>query len=260
MKKALLAVSFGTSYADTRERTIGAIEKKLEERFPDREVRRAWTSSFIIRRVAKAEGLVIDTTEEAMQKLADEGVTDLIVQPTHLADGYENQRMLETVRNWANRFETIRVGRPLLVTEEDRDFAAQILPRLCLGKDSKDKALLLMGHGSDKYPVPVYEQLQEKIRERGLDNVFVGTVEGEPTFEDAKKLLDESGYRKVVLAPLMIVAGDHARNDMAGMDSGSWKSRLECDGYRTEVIMAGLGEYEPVQEMFVRHAAEAESI
>ena len=260
MKKALLVISFGTSYADTRERTIGAIEKKLEERFPDREVRRAWTSSFIIKRVAKAEGLVIDTPEEAMQKLADEGVTDLIVQPTHLSDGYDNQRMLETVRGWADRFETVRVGRPLLVTEEDRDFAAQILPRICLGNEAGDKALLLMGHGSDKYPVPVYRQLQEKIRERGLDNVFVGTVEGEPTFEDAKKLLDESGYRKVVLTPLMIVAGDHARNDLAGLDEDSWKSRLECAGYRIEVIMAGLGEYPEIQEMFVRHAAEAERI
>ena len=260
MKKALLVVSFGTSYAETRERTIGAIEKKLEERFPDREVRRAWTSSFIIKRVAKAEGLAIDTPEEAMQRLAEKGVTDLIVQPTHLSDGYENQRMAEIVRKHTDRFETIRVGRPLLVTEEDRDFAAQILPRICLGRDSGDRALLLMGHGSEKHPVPVYEQLQEKIGERGLDNVFVGTVEGTPTFEEAKNRLDKSGYKKVVLAPLMIVAGDHARNDLAGPDSDSWKSRLGCAGYRTEVIMAGLGEYPEIQEMFVRHAAEAERI
>ena len=258
--KALLVISFGTSYADTRERTIGAIEKKLGERFPDREVLRAWTSSFLIKRVAKAEGLVIDTPEEALEKLAAGGVTDLIVQPTHLSDGYENQRMLETVRSFAGRFETLRVGRPLLDTEEDRDFAAQIMPRLCLGKDSADKALMLMGHGSEKHPVPVYGQLQEKIIERGMDNVFVGTVEGSPSFEDAKRLLDSSGYRKVVLTPLMIVAGDHARNDLAGMDSDSWKSRLECEGYRTEVIMAGLGEYPEIQEMFVRHAAEAETI
>ena len=267
-KKALLVISFGTSYPDTRERTIGAIERKLEERFPDREVVRAWTSSFIIRRVAKAEGLEIDTPDEALGKLADAGVTDVIVQPTHLSDGYENQHMMDTVRNWTDRFETIRVGRPLLDSEEDRDFAAQIMPRLCLGAgggnghrmDSDGKALLMMGHGSDKYPVPVYEQLQEKINERGMGNVFVGTVEGEPSFGDAKKLLDESGYKKVVLTPLMIVAGDHARNDLAGLDSGSWKSRLECDGYRTEVIMKGLGEYEEIQEMFVRHAAEAEKV
>ena len=259
-KKALLVISFGTSYPDTRELTIGAIERKLEERFPDREVVRAWTSSFIIRRVAKAEGLAIDTPDEALGKLADAGFPDVIVQPTHLSDGYENRHMLETVRSFADRFETIRVGRPLLDSEEDRDFAAQIMPRLCLGKDSNNKALLMMGHGSDKYPVPVYEQLQEKINERGMDNVFIGTVEGEPSFEDAKKLLDESGYKKVVLTPLMIVAGDHARNDLAGLDSDSWKSRLECDGYRTEVIMKGLGEYAEIQEMFVRHAAEAEKV
>ncbi|MGX8774020.1 MAG: sirohydrochlorin cobaltochelatase [Bacillota bacterium] len=265
-KKALLAVSFGTSYADTRERTIGAIERKLGERFPDREVCRAWTSSFLISRVAKAEGLVIDTPDEALAKLAERGVTDVIVQPTHLSDGYENQRMIETVRKHIEEFETIRVGRPLLVTEEDRDFLAQIMPRLCLGAGGrdgagpKDRALLLMGHGSEKHPVPVYGQLQEKFRERGTDNVFVGTVEGRPSFEEAKRLLDGSGYRKVVLAPLMIVAGDHAVKDLAGLDSDSWKSRLECDGYRTEVIMAGLGEYPEIQEMFVRHAAEAETI
>jgi Cobalamin biosynthesis protein CbiK, Co2+ chelatase len=259
MKKALLVVSFGTSYPDTRERTIGAIEKKLGERFPDREARRAWTSAFLIRRVAKAENLVIDTPEEALEKLAADGVTDLIVQPTHLSDGYENQRMLDIVRQYAGRFETVRVGRPLLATDEDRDFAAQILPRLCLGKDAKERALFLMGHGSEKHPVPVYEQLQEKLDERGTDNVFVGTVEGKPAFEDARRRLKESGHRKVALAPLMIVAGDHAVNDMAGYGPDSWKNRLEADGYETEVIMAGLGEYEPIQEMFVRHAAEAET-
>ena len=259
-EKALLVVSFGTSYAQTRERTIGAIERKLAERFPDRIVRRAWTSNFIIKKVAKTEGLIVDTPEEAFAKLAEEGVKDVIVQPTHLSDGYENQRMMEIIRRYADRFETFRVGRPLLDTEEDRDFAAQIMPRLCLGAGCCDKALLLMGHGSEKHPVPVFEQLQEKINERGMNNVFIGTVEGQPSFKDAKRLLDTSGYRKVVLAPLMIVAGDHARNDLAGMDSDSWKSRLECAGYRTEVILAGLGEYPEIQEMFVRHAAEAERV
>ena len=113
-EKALLVISFGTSYVHTRERTIGAVERKLAERFPDRDVRRAWTSNFIIRKVAKAEGLAIDTPEEALQKLADAGVTDVIVQPTHLSDGYENRRMLEIVRAFADRFEHIAVGRPLL--------------------------------------------------------------------------------------------------------------------------------------------------
>ena len=258
--KALLVVSFGTSYPETRERTIGAIERKLAERFPDRDVHRAWTSQFLIKRVAKAEGIQVETPEQAMQRLAEEGVGDLIVQPTHLSDGYENQRMLETVRGFAGRFEKLAAGRPLLATEEDRDFTAQIMSRICLGKGAEDRALLLMGHGSEKHPVPVYRQLQEKIEERGMDNVFVGTVEGEPDFEEAKRRLDCSGYRKVVLAPLMIVAGDHARNDMAGSGPESWQNRLEAAGYETEVIMAGLGEYPQVQEMFVRHAAEAERI
>ena len=181
-EKALLVISFGTSYVQTRERTIGAVERKLAERFPDRDVRRAWTSSFIIKKVAKAEGLAIDTPEEALQKLADAGVTDVIVQPTHLSDGYENRRMLEIVRAFAGRFERIAVGRPLLDTEEDRERVAKIMRTLC----RDDEALLLMGHGSEKHPVPVYEQLQDSLADAGADNVFVGTVEGTPAFKEAK--------------------------------------------------------------------------
>ena len=255
-EKALLVISFGTSYVQTRERTIGAIERKLAERFPDRDVRRAWTSSFIIKKVAKAEGLAIDTPEEALQKLADAGVTDVIVQPTHLSDGYENRRMLEIVRAFADRFERIAVGRPLLDTEEDRERVAKIMQKLC----RDDEALLLMGHGSEKHPVPVYEQLQDSLSCAGADNVFVGTVEGTPAFKDAKALLDRSGYRKVTLAPLMIVAGDHAVNDLAGDTPDSWQEQLETDGYTTEVILAGLGEYEAIQDMFAEHAEHAENI
>jgi len=255
-EKALLVISFGTSYAQTRERTIGVIERKLAERFPDRDVRRAWTSNFIIKKVAKTEGLAIDTPEEALQKLADAGVTDVIVQPTHLSDGYENRRMLEIVRTFADRFERIAVGRPLLDTEEDRERVAKIMRTLC----RDDEALLLMGHGSEKHPVPVYEQLQDSLADAGADNVFVGTVEGTPAFKEAKALLDQSGYRKVTLAPLMIVAGDHAVNDLAGDAPDSWQKQLEAVGYTTEVILAGLGEYEEIQDMFAEHAEHAEKI
>ena len=159
-EKALLVVSFGTSYAQTRERTIGAIEGKLAERFPDRIVRRAWTSSFLIKKVAKTEGLIVDTPEEAFEKLAEEGVKDVIVQPTHLSDGYENQRMMEIVRRYADRFEQIAVGRPLLFTAEDRDTVAHLMPQLCLGDSDEDRALLLMGHGSDTGN-EVYARMQE---------------------------------------------------------------------------------------------------
>ena len=259
-QKALLVISFGTAYADTRERTIGAIEATMKERFPDRQICRAWTSSFLIKKVAKTEGLAVDTPEEALKKLADQGVTDLIVQPTHLSNGFENHRMLELLRDNAETFETIRVGTPLLSTEEDRDCLAQVMPRLCLSGRTQPAALLLMGHGSSKHPVPVYEQLQETFVNRKADNVFVGTVEGTPDFDEARMRLEASGYRDVVLAPLMIVAGDHARNDLAGPDQESWKNRLESIGFRTEIIMAGLGEYPEIREMFVRHAKSAERL
>ena len=259
-KKAVLVVSFGTSYADTRERTIGAIERQMAERFPDRKISRTWTSGFIIKKVARDEGLTVDTPAEALQRLASSGTTDLIVQPTHLSDGYENQRMLEIVKEYAGRFEKVSVGRPLLFTEEDRKYVAEIMPKLCLGKPERGTALLLMGHGSDKHPVPVYEQLQQAFFDGGADNVFVGTVEGTPTFEDAEKRLRESGCRKVVLAPLMIVAGDHAINDMAGESPDSWRSQLDAAGYETQVILKGLGEYTEIQERFAEHALEAETI
>ncbi|MBE6029582.1 MAG: sirohydrochlorin cobaltochelatase [Clostridiales bacterium] len=259
MDKGLLVVSFGTSYAGTRERTIGAIERKLAERFPGRAMRRAWTSSFLIRKVAKAENLIVDTPEEALEKLAAEGVTDVIVQPTHLSDGYENQRMMEIVKSFAGRFERLAIGRPLLYTAEDRDNVARLMPQLCLAGSDDGKALLLMGHGSEKHPVPVYEQLQESFAKAGICNAFVGTVEGTPSFDDGKALLDGSGYKSVVLAPLMIVAGDHAIHDLAG-EEDSWKSRLEAAGYSTDVIMAGLGEYEEIQALFAEHAEQAERI
>ncbi|MCR5034644.1 MAG: sirohydrochlorin cobaltochelatase [Clostridia bacterium] len=258
MDKALLVVSFGTSYPETRERTIGAIEQKLAERFPDRVVRRAWTSNFIIKKVAKNEGLIVDTPEEALGKLAAEGIKDVIVQPTHLSDGYENQRLMEIVRDSAGQFERIAVGRPLLFTEVDRETVARLMPQLCLG-DADSKALMLMGHGSDKHPVPVYGQLQDAFA-KASDCVFVGTVEGTPTFEEARAKLAASGYRDVVLAPLMIVAGDHAINDLAGGSPDSWKNRLEADGYQTEVILKGLGEHEEIRELFAKHAADAENI
>lgn len=258
MDKALLVVSFGTSYPETRERTIGAIERKLAERFPDRAVRRAWTSNFIIKKVAKTEGLAVDTPEEALGKLAADGINDVIVQPTHLSDGYENQRLMEIVRSCAGQFARVAVGRPLLFTEEDRQTVAQLMPQLCLG-DADSKALLLMGHGSDKHPVPVYRQLQDAFA-KATDSVFVGTVEGTPTFEEAKAKLEASEYRNVVLTPLMIVAGDHAVNDLAGDGPDSWKNRLEADGYQTEVILKGLGEYEEIRELFAEHAANADII
>jgi len=258
-EKALLVVSFGTSYPGTRERTIGAIERKLAQRFPDRTVRRAWTSGFLIRKVAKEEGLQVDTPQEALAKLAEKGVRDVIVQPTHLSDGYENRRMTEIIRGCAGQFDRLAAGRPLLFTEEDRDAVARLMPRLCLGSGDGEKALMLMGHGSEKHPVPVYGQLQESFAKAGADNVFVGTVEGTPSFEDAKALLDRAGYRTVVLAPLMIVAGDHAVNDLAGGED-SWKSRLEAEGYRTEVVLSGLGEYAQIQDLFAEHAAQAEPV
>lgn len=251
-RKALLVVSFGTTYADTRERTIGAIEGKLAERFPDRDVVRAWTSGFIIKKIAKTEGLAIDTPEQALEKLAARGVTDLIIQPTHLADGYENQRMLQIIRSYAGRFERLAVGRPLLSTEADRRQVARFIERIRPGK-----ALLLMGHGSKKHPVPVYRQLQEEFFRQGAGNIFVAAVEGEPSFEEAEKLLRESGCREVILTPLMIVAGEHARNDLAGEGPDSWQSRLKAGGFETEVILSGLGEYAEIQEMFARHAGEA---
>lgn len=264
-EKGLLVVSFGTTFEETRKVTIDAIEAQLSERFPDRKLYRGWTSRMIIRRL-RERGISFDTLEEAMDRMHADGIRDILVQPTHIVSGAENDRMLQVLQEHAQDFRSVLVGRPLLDTADDRRELAEILvEELLPAKQAEVKDwLVLMGHGSSNKPEVnrIYPLMEQAFRENGRENVLVGTVEGEPRIEDVLGKLGspESPAQTVYLAPMMIVAGDHARNDMAGDDGDSWKSLIESAGFSVKALIQGLGEYPSVREMFCRHASEAEPL
>ena len=257
-KKALLVVSFGTSHADTRERTIDRIESALASALPERELYRAWTSGMIIRKLRKEQGIIVPTVTEAMEKMHSDGVTDVLVQPTHILNGIENDIMTREIDCWQDKFEKITFSTPLLTDEEDCRLTVEAIARE-LRPSEGDTALVLMGHGTEHYTNPVYAALDYRFKEMGYDNVFMGTVEAYPSVENTLNTVRKnSRIKNIVLAPFMIVAGDHAKNDMAGDEDDSWKSIFENAGYNTQCVLKGLGEFQPFVDIFVKHAREAE--
>ena len=256
MKKGLLAVSFGTSVNETREKTIDAIERELAAACPDHQLYRAWTSRMIIKKLEKRDQVHIDTVKEAMERMLADGVTEVTVQPTHVIKGIENEQMMEEIRSFKDRFDSIRVGEALLSSEED--FCKAIEAVMEEHQDLKEQeALVLMGHGTEHHINPVYAALDYMFKDMGYKNVHVGTVEAYPSFESALRLVKTSGVKKVRLAPFMVVAGDHAMNDMAGEEEDSWKNRLESEGYEVTCVLKGLGEYKGIQNLYAQHAKDA---
>ena len=252
-ENGLIIVSFGTSFPQTREKTIGAIEHALEKAFPDYFISRAFTSGMVIKRIRAQEGIAIDTVSEAMKHALQSGVRNLILQPTHLMHGREYQKLKTTAAKYADRFQTIAVGLPLLDSDEDFQLLMQAITEQT-SPDTDDKtAVCFMGHGTDVSANEVYAKLQALLHASGFLNYYIGTVEGTPTLDDVIKQLNRSNYRKVILQPLMIVAGDHACNDMAGDGADSWKSIITSAGYQVECILSGLGENPNIHDMFVRH-------
>ncbi len=253
----LLVVSFGTSYNDNRRLSIGAIEAALAEAFPDWSVRRAFTSQIIIDHVKSRDGEVIDNVGEALQRAVDNGVKRLVVQPTHLMHGYEYTDLVKELDKYAASFETVSVGEPLLSSDADFAAVAGAVMEDNAEFDDERTAVCLMGHGTSADSNGVYEKMQGVLREKGFDRCFVGTVEATPTLEDVLAAVKAGGLERVVLQPLMIVAGDHANNDMAGDEEGSWKRAFEDAGFETVCRLRGMGEMEDVQALFVEHARAA---
>lgn len=258
-EKELLAASFGTSYQDTRCRTIGAIEEELEQAFPGYSVRRGFTSRMIINRVKTRDQIAIDSLEEALKRAADNKVRHLIVQPTHMMDGFEYMALVNKVEEYSNQFEQTAVGKPLLSAEEDFQAVIQALTEETEEYDDGETAFCFMGHGTEAQANQVYRKLQEMFRAAGHENYFIGTVEAEPALEEVLAQVKKGSYKRAVLQPLMIVAGDHANNDMAGEEEGSWKKAFEEEGYKVSCILRGLGELEKIRQIFIKHAKEAES-
>lgn len=255
---AILVVSFGTSYNASRELTIGAIEKAVGEAFPDYPVRRAFTSQIIIDKLKKRDGLVIDNVEEALERAAADGIKNLIVQPTHLMDGYEYDDVANALKDYEGKFAKIALGKPLLSDDADFDAAIKAITAKTASYDDGETAVCFMGHGTEDDANGVYAKMQEKLEEAGYGNYYIGTVEAEPTLDSVLESMGGNhNYKKVVLEPLMIVAGDHANNDMAGDEEDSWKSIIEGKGYQVECILEGLGQIPAIRDIYVGHVRAA---
>ena len=275
----LLVVSFGTSFNDSRAEDIGGIEKALQKAYPDWSVRRAFTAQIIINHVQARDGEKIDNMDQALQRAVDNGVKNLIVQPTHLMHGSEYDVLSEAVASYSDKFESVSIAEPLLgevgsaddSVNSDKEAVAKAVTAEAVktaGYESLDAAkedgtaFVFMGHGTSHTAKISYSQMQNQMNALGYDNVFIGTVEGEPedtACEAVIEKIQEAGYKKVILRPLMVVAGDHANNDMAGDDDDSWKSQFEASGVfdSIETQIAGLGQIPVIQDLYVSHTHAA---
>ena len=275
----LLVVSFGTSFNDSRVKDIKGIEDALQAAYPDWSVRRAFTAQIIINHVQARDGEKIDNMQQAMDRAVANGVKNLIVQPTHLMHGAEYDEMMEMIDSYRDKFESVAVAEPLLgevgsdatVINSDKEVVAKAVTEAAVkdaGYESLDAAaaekvaFVFMGHGTSHTAKVSYSQMQTTMQTLGYDNVFIGTVEGEPeetACENVIEAVKAAGYTKVVLRPLMVVAGDHANNDMAGSDEDSWLSQFNASGAFESVDcqIAGLGEVPSIQELYVAHAKAA---
>lgn len=256
-EKELLVVSFGTSFNDNRVATIGAIENAMEEAFPEYSVRRGFTAQIIIDHVKSRDGEVIDNFGEALNRAIDNGVKTLVVQPTHLMNGLEYNDVIDELAQYAEEFEQVAVGDPLLTTDEDYEVVINAITEDTKAQDDGETAIVFMGHGTEAESNQIYAAMQEKLTEAGCENYFVGTVEASPSLDDVLAAVQAGEYTKVVLQPLMIVAGDHANNDMAGDEEGAWKKTFEDAGYEVICNLKGLGEMPAIQELLVAHAQKA---
>ena len=271
----ILVVSFGTSFNDSRVQDIKSIEDAFEAAYPEWSVRRAFTSQIIINHIQARDGECIDNVEQALERAVSNGVKNLVVQPTHLMRGIEYDELIKSVEAYEKKFDSVKVAEPLLgdvgadadAVNADKEAVAEAITAQAVadaGYDSIDAAkedgtaFVFMGHGTSHTAKVSYSQMQTQMKNLGYENVFIGTVEGEPedtSCESVVEAVSQAGYQKVILRPLMVVAGDHANNDMAGDDEDSWKSMfLASEKFETiDTQIAGLGSIPAIQEIYVEH-------
>ena len=274
----ILVVSFGTSFNDSRVKDIKAIEDAIQAANPDWSVRRAFTAQIIINHVQARDGEAIDNMQQALDRAVANGVKNLVVQPTHLMHGAEYDEMTEAVNEYADKFESVAIAEPLLgevgsdasVINADKLAVAEDITAAAVDASGYESvqaaaadgvAYVFMGHGTSHTAKISYSQMQTQMNELGYENVFIGTVEGEPEETSCDAVIEAvkaAGYTKIVLRPLMVVAGDHANNDMAGDDDDSWKSMMEAAGFESvDCQIEGLGRIEAVQQLYTAHTAAA---
>ena len=252
MKKAVLVVSFGTSYDETRKKTIEVCEKKISVELSDYDFHRAYTSNMIIRKIKKRDGIEINNPLQALEKLYEEGYEEVIVQTLHIICGEEFNKLKAQIESYKPKFKKLVLGRPLLTYIDDYKEVVEAL-EVQIPKMENDEAVVFMGHGTFHESHAAYPAIEYMLRDHGI-NGYVGTVEGYPEIENVIKRLKENKVKIVNLMPLMLVAGDHAINDMAGDEEDSWKSILEEQGFEVKVHLQGLGENYKIQDKFVKHA------
>ena len=256
-EKELLVASFGTSFNDSRRLTIGGIESALESAMPDYSVRRGFTSQIIIDHVLSRDGVEIDNIAQALERAENNGVKVLVVQPTHLMDGFEYTDLVNEIAEHADAFEAVSVGQPLLSTDEDFARVAEAIVEATAEYDDGQTAIVFMGHGTEADSNGVYEKMQGVLADMDKANYYIGTVEAEPSVDDVIAAIKDKGYKRVVLRPLMVVAGDHANNDMAGDEEDSWKTLFANEGYEVVTVLEGLGQIPAIQQLYVEHAQAA---
>ena len=274
-EKEILVVSFGTSFNGSRVEDIKSIEDAIAAAFPDWSVRRAFTAQIIINHVQARDGEVIDNMDQALERAVANGVKQLVVQPTHLMHGAEYDEMMDALEAYKDKFETIAVAEPLLgevgsdatVINADKEAVAKAVVAAAAADAGfadaaeaaqQGTAFVLMGHGTAHVAKVTYSQMQTQMEKLGYENVFIGTVEGEPEETSCEAVIEAvkaAGYKNVVLRPLMVVAGDHANNDMAGDEEDSWKSMFLAAGCfdAVDAQIAGLGSIEAVQQLYIAH-------
>lgn len=257
-KKAILVISFGTSYSDTRALTIEATEARYEDMYPDYEIVRAFTAQTIIDILKDRDGIDVMNVEEAFAYLKDQKYSDVTVQPTLVMNGAEYDDMIKVVEEEKENFVSLKVGSPLLTHVEDYEKVVVALSdEVAANVKSDQEAVVFMGHGTHHHANSTYAALEYFFHDAGLKNVFIGTVEGYPMIDDVIERLNENDIKKVTLYPLMLVAGDHASNDMAGDEEDSWLTILKKEGFEVETVLRGLGEDEMIQDIFLHHTEEA---
>lgn len=253
MKKAIVVVSFGTSYPETRAKTIDACENRIRETFPDYDVFRAFTSNKIIKKLAVRDGIHIDTPAQALEKLKEAGYTEVVIQSLHLINGDEFEKISTQAQAYRDHFARLIISKPLLNSFEDYGKAIQAIkaqsPHL-----AEDEALVLMGHGSEHHAFSAYACLDHMLVH---EPIYLGTVEGYPPVERVMEQIKAANVRKIHLMPFMLVAGDHAIHDMASDEEDSWKSQFIRQGFETTAYLQGLGENPLIQEQFIHHIKTA---
>lgn len=239
MKKAILVTSFGTSHRDTREKCLDSIQREVEEKYGSENVERAYTSGIIRRIIEKNEGIHIFDQKEGLKVLKDKGFEEIITMSLHILDGIEYSKLDDKFG---------KISKPLLADDED---FKKIVENKEFNDLEGDDAIVFMGHGTESEADYAYQKLQEEYLKAGKNNIFIATVEGKVTIKDVIEKMKGKGFKKILLKPFMIVAGDHAKNDMSSDDEDSWKTMLKNEGYEVTSVLKGMGEYEFIREMFM---------